>query len=84
MHSATQVSCNSRSRVAAVGLPENLFLTMSGAVATALYALSHLPFIIIQRYNRPRLARLYLRLGGNRTVQQPAPCAEAAQPVGAA
>lgn len=57
---------------------------VAGTVATALYALSHLPFIIIQRYNRPRLARLYLRLGGNRTVQQPAPCAEAAQPVGAA
>ena len=29
---------------------------------TVLYGLSNLPFILIQRYNRPRLLRLYERM----------------------
>lgn len=33
--------------------------TPFGAVAATLYALSNIPFIIIQRYNRPRLYRVY-------------------------
>ena len=32
-----------------------------GAAVTVLYALSNLPFIFIQRYNRPRLQRLLTR-----------------------
>ena len=39
-----------------------LLVTMEGALsvwATVLYGLSNLPFIMIQRYNRPRLVRLY-------------------------
>ena len=32
-----------------------------GAAVTVLYALSNLPFILIQRYNRPRLQRLLNR-----------------------
>ena len=48
----------------------------SGIVATALYALSNIPFILIQRYNRPRLLRLYRRL----TNRAGAPAAEAAHP----
>ncbi len=35
--------------------------TVFGAAVTALYALSNLPFILIQRYNRPRLLRLLNR-----------------------
>lgn len=35
--------------------------TVFGAAVTALYALSNLPFIMIQRYNRPRLLRLLNR-----------------------
>ena len=31
-------------------------------VMTVLYGLSNLPFILIQRYNRPRLLRLYERM----------------------
>ena len=31
-------------------------------VATVLYGLSNIPFIMIQRYNRPRLVRLYKRM----------------------
>lgn len=34
-----------------------------GAAAAAVWALGNLPYIIIQRYNRPRLARLSARLG---------------------
>lgn len=48
----------------------------AGAVAAVLYALSNLPFILIQRYNRPRLARLYRRL----TKQQPQPATAAGHP----
>ncbi len=33
-----------------------------GSIATALYALSHIPFIMIQRYNRPRLIKTAQRL----------------------
>jgi len=36
--------------------------TPLGAVIAIVYALSHVPFIIIQRYNRPTLHRLALRL----------------------
>ena len=35
--------------------------TPLGAVVASLYALSNLPFIMIQRYNRPRLARVLRR-----------------------
>ena len=35
--------------------------TPFGAAVTILYALSNLPFIFIQRYNRPRLLRLLNR-----------------------
>lgn len=35
--------------------------TPFGAVVTVLYALSNIPFIIIQRYNRPRLLRILTR-----------------------
>lgn len=33
-----------------------------GIFLTVLYGLSNIPFIMIQRYNRPRLARMYARL----------------------
>lgn len=33
-----------------------------GAVVAALYILGNLPFILVQRYNRPRLLRLYFRV----------------------
>ena len=42
-----------------------LLITMTGwlsIVATVLYGLSNIPFIMIQRYNRPRLVRLYKRM----------------------
>lgn len=52
-----------------------------GIVAALLYALSHVPFILIQRYNRPRLARLYRRLTGGRPEATAAvACQETAQP----
>lgn len=34
----------------------------AGAIFAVLYALSNIPFIIIQRYNRPNLIKLYERL----------------------
>ena len=37
---------------------------------TALYGLSNLPFILIQRYNRPRLARLYERTAEREKTKQ--------------
>lgn len=33
-----------------------------GVVAAVLYFLGNIPFILVQRYNRPRLHRLYLRM----------------------
>lgn len=39
-------------------------------VMTALYGLSNLPFILIQRYNRPRLARLYERTAAREKAKQ--------------
>lgn len=33
-----------------------------GVVVAALYILGNLPFVLVQRYNRPRLLRLYLRM----------------------
>ena len=33
-----------------------------GLVASILYSLSHVPFIMIQRYNRPRLVALYHKI----------------------
>ena len=59
-----------------------LFLHGAGGIALMLlYGLSNIPFIMIQRYNRPRLARLYRRL----TRQRPAPAQREAaiQPAGA-
>ena len=44
-----------------------LLLTMEGAAAvvmTVLYGLSNIPFIMIQRYNRPRLAEFHARILG--------------------
>ena len=38
--------------------------------AALLYGLSNLPFILIQRYNRPRLARLYERAAERETIKQ--------------
>lgn len=35
--------------------------TVFGAIVSALYGLSNVPFIMIQRYNRPRLRRLLSR-----------------------
>ena len=35
---------------------------LRGAIAAVVYGLSHVPFIIIQRYNRPTLALLASRL----------------------
>lgn len=55
-----------------------------GVAAALLYALSHVPFILIQRYNRPRLARLYRRLtGGGTEAAEGISCQETAQPAGA-
>ena len=51
----------------------------AGTVAAVLYALSNLPFILIQRYNRPRLARLYRRL--MKQPPQPAVGHPSAQPI---
>ena len=39
-----------------------LYPTPPGAALAVLYGLSHVPFIIIQRYNRPTLAKLAERL----------------------
>lgn len=42
-----------------------LLITMTGwmsIAAAVLYGLSNIPFIMIQRYNRPRLVRLYKRM----------------------
>ena len=39
-----------------------IFPAALGAVVAIIYALSHLPFIIIQRYNRPTLVLLAKRL----------------------
>ena len=35
-----------------------------GIILSVLYALGNLPFVLIQRYNRPRLLRLYERAAG--------------------
>ncbi len=43
-----------------------------GAVAAVLYGLSNLPFIIIQRYNRPRLVRAAQRAGRLHAAQEEA------------
>ena len=40
----------------------------AGVAATIVYGLSNLPFIMIQRYNRPRLVRMYTRVSGGRAV----------------
>ena len=48
-----------------------LLIVMDGPwsiVMTVLYGLSNLPFIMIQRYNRPRLLRLYVRMAGRQAV----------------
>ena len=49
-----------------------LLITMTGwlsIVATVLYGLSNIPFIMIQRYNRPRLMRLYKRMNARQGGQ---------------
>lgn len=49
-----------------------LLITMTGwlsIVATVLYGLSNVPFIMIQRYNRPRLVRLYKRMNARQGGQ---------------
>lgn len=49
-----------------------LLITMTGwlsIVATVLYGLSNIPFIMIQRYNRPRLTRLYKRMNARQGGQ---------------
>lgn len=49
-----------------------LLITMTGwlsIVATVLYGLSNIPFIMIQRYNRPRLVRLYKRMNARQGGQ---------------
>ncbi len=38
-----------------------------GRVVTFLYALGNLPYILIQRYNRPRLRRLYAQIQKRKT-----------------
>lgn len=35
---------------------------VGGVIVTVIYILGNLPFILVQRYNRPRLMRLYARL----------------------
>lgn len=39
-----------------------------GIVVAVLYFLGNIPFILVQRYNRPRLRRLYLRLTAKEAV----------------
>ena len=39
-----------------------------GRLITLLYTLGNLPYILIQRYNRPRLCRLYARLRKKKTL----------------
>lgn len=39
-----------------------LWRGIGGVVVAVLYFLGNIPFILVQRYNRPRLHRLYLRL----------------------
>ena len=56
----------------------------AGALAALLYALSHVPFILIQRYTRPRLARLYRRVSGGGADAGVPHRPAAAQSVGAA
>lgn len=54
-----------------------------GGIAAALYALSHIPFIMIQRYNRPRLCAAG-RLARALSARKPIPCgagADEAAPV---
>lgn len=48
-----------------MALSFNLYLiwpTVYGAIIAVVYGLSHIPFIMIQRYNRPTLVRLAQRL----------------------
>ncbi len=42
--------------------------TPAGVCCTMLYGLSNIPFIMIQRYNRPRLVRMYTRVSGARAA----------------
>lgn len=39
-----------------------LWRGFGGLIVALLYALGNLPFILVQRYNRPRLQRLHSRL----------------------
>lgn len=39
-----------------------IFRTTFGLIVGILYGLSHVPFILIQRYNRPRLVALYRKI----------------------
>lgn len=43
-----------------------------GVIVFLLYVLGNLPFMIIQRYNRPRLCRIYQRLGKETPEMKPA------------
>lgn len=45
-----------------------LWRGMGGIIVTVLYILGNIPFILVQRYNRPRLQRLYLRLTAKEAV----------------
>ena len=47
-----------------------LWTGVGGVVLACLYALGNLPFVLIQRYNRPRLARLYDRMQARQTPAQ--------------
>ena len=40
-----------------------LWKGLGGAVVSALFFIGNLPFVFIQRYNRPRLLKLYEKLG---------------------
>lgn len=54
-----------------LSLPLYMFVpTPLGLVVTVLYALSNLPFILIQRYNRPRLLRILRRRQAGREAQE--------------
>lgn len=47
-----------------------LWPTVGGLAVVCLNILGNLPFILIQRYNRPRLARLLEKTGGTAALEQ--------------
>lgn len=47
-----------------------LWPTVGGLAVVLLNTLGNLPFILIQRYNRPRLARLLEKTGGTAALEQ--------------